>query len=172
MDVLRVLNLDDADELAVLRVAERGRLAPFEPRREEAFFSPEGQREELKTLIAAHAAGLAYPFGIVDDGRLVGQLTLTGVVRRAFQSCAVGYWLAEPATGHGLMTRALREAVAYAFDDLGLHRVEAATLLDNEASQRVLAKVGFEQYGLAPRFLHIDGRWQDHLLFQLVAPDA
>lgn len=170
MDVLRILNLDDADELAAVRVAERDRLAPYEPEREASFFTAEGQREELKQLIAAHAAGLAYPFGVVVDGRLVGALTLTGVVRRAFMSCSVGYWMSERFAGHGVMTRALGEATTYAFDHLGLHRVEAATLLDNVASQRVLAKNGFERFGQAPQYLHIAGRWQDHVLFQRLAP--
>ncbi len=172
MDVLRILNLDDADELAVVRAAERERLAPYEPEREESFFTAAGQREELKQLIAAHAAGLAYPFGVVVDGRLVGALTLTGVVRRAFMSCSVGYWMSERFAGHGLMTRALGEATTYAFDHLGLHRVEAATLPDNVASQRVLAKNGFERYGLAPQYLRIAGRWQDHVLFQRLAPGS
>jgi ribosomal-protein-alanine N-acetyltransferase len=170
VDVLRILNLDDADELAAVRVAERDRLAPYEPEREASFFTAEGQREELKQLIAAHAAGLAYPFGVVVDGRLVGALTLTGVVRRAFMSCSVGYWMSERFAGHGVMTRALGEATTYAFDHLGLHRVEAATLLDNVASQRVLAKNGFERFGQAPQYLHIAGRWQDHVLFQRLAP--
>ena len=170
MDVLRNLNLDDADELAAVRARERERLAPYEPEREESFFTPEGQREELRMLIAAHASGLAYPFGIVADGRLVGGLTLTGVVRRAFMSCSVGYWMAGSHTGRGLATQALQEATDYAFDRLGLHRVEAATLVDNVASQRVLAKVGFERYGVAPQFLRIAGRWQDHVLHQRLAP--
>jgi ribosomal-protein-alanine N-acetyltransferase len=170
VDVLRFLILDDADELAAVRVAERDRLAPFEPEREESFFTADGQREELKQLIAANAAGLAYPFAIVSEGRIVGAMTLTGVVRRAFMSCSVGYWVAESHAGQGLTTRALREATDYAFGHLGLHRVEAATLVDNVASQRVLAKVGFERFGVAPQYLHIAGRWQDHVLHQLLAP--
>ena len=66
---------------------------------------------------------------------------------------------------------AVAEAVQLAFGDLGLHRVEASTLLHNVASQRVLARNGFEQYGTAPRYLQIAGRWQDHLLFARLKDD-
>jgi ribosomal-protein-alanine N-acetyltransferase len=57
---------------------------------------------------------------------------------------------------------------AYAGEELRLHRLQAATLLHNVGSQRVLAESGFERIGLAPRYLQIAGEWQDHLLFQLL----
>lgn len=57
-------------------------------------------------------------------------------------------------------------------DEIGLHRVEAGTLLDNAASQRVLAKAGFTPYGIAPRYLHVNGAWRDHRLFQRLLHDA
>ena len=74
--------------------------------------------------------------------------------------------MAQDQTGQGFATQAVGEAVAYAFEQLGLHRVQAGTLVHNEASQGVLARNGFEQFGLAPRYLEIEGAWQDHLLFQ------
>ena len=63
------------------------------------------------------------------------------------------------------------EILAYAFDELELHRVEAATLVDNLASQRVLEKNRFERIGLARHFLRIDGEWRDFLLFQRLSDD-
>jgi ribosomal-protein-alanine N-acetyltransferase len=62
------------------------------------------------------------------------------------------------------------EACRWAFGPAGLHRLEAGTLTDNIASQRVLERNGFERIGLAPRYLHIAGRWRDHILFQRIAP--
>ncbi len=63
------------------------------------------------------------------------------------------------------------EVLGLAFGELGLHRVEAATLVDNHRSQAVLARNGFTRIGFAPRYLMIAGRWQDHLLFQRLADD-
>jgi ribosomal-protein-alanine N-acetyltransferase len=81
----------------------------------------------------------------------------------------MGYWLGEDQTGKELATDAVRATLDIAFSELGLHRVEAGTLQHNTASQNVLARNSFEQYGLAPRYLKIAGVWQDHLMFQCLS---
>ena len=83
----------------------------------------------------------------------------------------IGYWVDGARNGRGLATGAVRELLAFAFGDLELHRIEAATLLDNVPSQRVLEKSGFERIGLARRYLRIDDEWRDFLLFQRLADD-
>lgn len=70
------------------------------------------------------------------------------------------------------LLRVDRELLDVAFRDLGLHRVQAETLLHNVASQRVLARNGFVRYGTAPQYLRIAGRWQDHAMFQALDPAA
>ena len=82
----------------------------------------------------------------------------------------MGYWVNEADNGRGIATAAVRDAVAYAFDELGLHRVQAGTLRDNLRSQRVLVHNGFVSFGVAPAYLKIAGQWQDHVLFQKVNP--
>jgi ribosomal-protein-alanine N-acetyltransferase len=74
--------------------------------------------------------------------------------------------------GRGLATRGVREITDLAFGELGLHRIEAGTLPHNSRSQHVLERNGFTRFGLAPAFLLIAGRWQDHVLYQLLAEDA
>lgn len=111
------------------------------------------------------------PLVILDDhDQVAGMITLQSIIRGAFQSCSVGYWLAEDAQGRGLGTRALREAVHLAFHDLLLHPVQAETLVHNLRSQQVLDRVAFTRYGLAPDYLKIAGEWQDNLLYQLLTP--
>ena len=104
-----------------------------------------------------------------DDGEVVGRINLNNIVRGPFQSASMGYWLDEQATGRGLATMAAGELVALAFGNLELHRVEAGTLPTNLASQAVLLRNGFEQFGYAPRYLSIAGVYSDHLLFQRLA---
>jgi ribosomal-protein-alanine N-acetyltransferase len=77
----------------------------------------------------------------------------------------------EGRTGRGLATQAVAAAVEHAFTTLGLHRVEAATLLANPPSQGVLVRNGFEEFGMAPRYLKIAGAWHDHRIFQRLAED-
>jgi ribosomal-protein-alanine N-acetyltransferase len=103
---------------------------------------------------------------------VAGRINLNNIVRGAFQSCSAGYWVSQSANGRGLATAAVGEMTELAFGEFGLHRVEAATLLNNTRSQRVLERNGFARIGLAPNYLNIAGRWQDHLLFQRIAPWA
>jgi ribosomal-protein-alanine N-acetyltransferase len=104
--------------------------------------------------------------------RPIGRITLSNVIRWNFQSCNVGYWVSEAHNGLGHATAALGQMCRVAFDELGLHRIEAGTLLANEASQQVLQKSGFTKIGIAQKYLNIANVWRDHVLFQRVVEDA
>lgn len=165
--LIRLIKPSDDAALAALQIENREFLAPWEPVRPESYFSITGQRADIDGALARYAKGEALPLVVLDEhGTIAGRITLSGVVRGSFQSCSMGYWLAEAQTGKGLATRGVMAAVDLAFGQLGLHRVQAETLLANIPSQNVLERAGFEQFGLAPRFLKIAGTWQDHLLFQ------
>jgi ribosomal-protein-alanine N-acetyltransferase len=166
---VRPLEPNDAPALVRLVVANRAFLAPYEPIRPDSFYSVAGQLERLARLAEDRLADRGYSGGILADGELVGTVTLAPIVRGAAQCATVGYWVAESSCGRGVATAAVRETTRMAFAELALHRVDSCTLVDNIASQRVLAKVGFEQVGRAPRYLRVDGEWRDHLLFQLLA---
>ena len=71
--------------------------------------------------------------------------------------------------GRGLATTAVADVIEFAFGEAGLHRVEAGTLPDNLASQRVLEKNGFERFGLARKLLLLGDEWRDHVLFERIA---
>ena len=171
--MIRLLTPDDAPALAALVRANRGFLAPWEPLRDEEHFTVEGQRALVLDALDAHADGRCVPWAVLDeDGAVAGRITLNTVVRGPFQSASLGYWLDEAHGGRGLATAAVAEVLRAAFGELGLHRVEAGTLGHNVRSQRVLERNGFTRFGLAPAYLRIAGRWQDHVLFQVLAPEA
>ena len=165
--MIRSLRPEDGEELAALYAANREFLAPFEPTRPPEFFTADGQRERLQRQLD----GETYPFAILDDGAIAGTINLFNIVRESLQSGTIGYWVDHLRNGRGLATGAVGEIVSYAFADLDLHRVEAATLVDNVSSQRVLEKNGFHRIGLAPKFLRIDDDWRDFILFQRIADD-
>ncbi len=169
----RPLTLEDAPRVAELLSANREFLAPWEPVRAEDYYTVEGQRAVTRALLEQHAQGRALPHVIVDPaGAVVGRITLNDIVRGPFLNAHLGYWLDQEHTGRGLATGAVRAISRLAFEELGLHRIQAGTLVDNLASQRVLERTGFVRFGLAPEYLNIAGRWQDHVLFQLVDPAA
>lgn len=158
----------DAEALAAAARRNRDHLRPWEPRRPDSFFTTEGQAERLGALLADRDVGRAVAWLLVEGEHVVGAFNLTNVVQGPFRSASLGYWVDGAYTGRGLATAAVRRVCEAARTETGLHRVEAATLLTNEGSQRVLEKCGFEGIGVAARYLHIDGKWRDHKLFQRV----
>jgi len=170
--LLRPLRSGDVPALARLVRANRAFLGESGPLRTEEYFTDEGQERSVLASLSAAENGTAFPMVIVDeDDGLVGTLNLNSIIRGVFQSASIGYWVSQERNGQGIASRAVAAAKRVAFGELGLHRIQAETLVDNRASQRVLVKNGFVQYGLAPDYLKIQGRWQEHMLFQVVAPD-
>ena len=166
--LLRPVRKSDAVPLAAAFQANRSHLAPWEPVRPESFYSVEGQREVIGRRLAELHAGTAVPLVLAGDAGIVGLLNLSSIVRGAFQNAHLGYWISDSFQGRGLMTAAVAAATQLAKVNLGLHRLEAATLVHNTASQRVLEKNGFEAYGTARAYLRIAGEWQDHRMYQLI----
>jgi [ribosomal protein S5]-alanine N-acetyltransferase len=173
MTTCRLITLDDAPVLAELQRLNRAYLAPWEPDRSEEYFTEAGQRAAIERALAEYEHGRHLPQVILDDGAgIIGRITLTGIARGAFQSCSVGYWVSQSVSGRGVATAAVGEIIKVAFGELGLHRIQAETLLDNFASQRVLERNGFARIGMAPSYLKIAGRWQAMNLYQLINDNA
>jgi ribosomal-protein-alanine N-acetyltransferase len=165
---LRVLRASDAARLSAAYQLNRDHLAPWEPARAEEFFTPAGQSEVIESKLALHAAGWEVPWVLLDGHRIIGTITLSGIVRGPFLNAHVGYWIDREYNGRGIGTAAVAHAAAAAKEVLGLHRLQAATLRHNVASQKILKRAGFQEIGLAPSYLKIAGSWQDHLLFQQI----
>src|ERR1700733_15696707 len=90
------------------------------------------------------------PLAILDAGGAVcGRINLNSVIRGAFQSASVGYWVSESRAGRGLASAAVADVADMAFGELGLHRLDAATRLHNTPSQRVLMRNGFRPCAVA-----------------------
>jgi ribosomal-protein-alanine N-acetyltransferase len=109
--------------------------------------------------------------GASEGGAIVGRVNLGGVLRGAFQNAHLGYWIDADHQRQGLMTEAVRGALAFAFGAAKLHRVQIAIMPRNVASLRVMEKLGVRREGLAPRYLRIAGAWEDHVIFAMTAED-
>jgi ribosomal-protein-alanine N-acetyltransferase len=167
---LRPLEADDAPALAAAYIRNREHLAPYDPVRDESFYTDEGMARVVEAQLRAIGLGQVDAWTLWHDGQVVGRVNINNIVRGVLQSANVGYWVDHEHTGRGLATAAVEHAVERA-RQLRLHRLEAGTLVDNEASQRVLLRCGFEPFGLAPKYLFIAGRWQDHRLYQRILHD-
>lgn len=165
---LRALRLSDASALAAAYVRNRDYLAPWNPVHPEVYYTAAWQASDMSRRLVAIEAGDALSFGLFSGETVVGRFNLAGISRGPFQSGILSYWVDSRYTGCGLASAAVQVVVENAREELGLHRIEAATLLHNAGSQRVLQKAGFQQIGTAPRYLQIAGTWQDHILHQIV----
>ena len=116
--------------------------------------------------------GRCLPFALVVDDALAGQVTVNNIVGGSAMFASVGYWIDQRHAGKGFVPLAVAMAVDHCFFGLGLHRIEIAIRPENAASLRVVEKLGFPEFGYAPRFLHIDGDWRDHRLFALTAEEV
>ena len=170
---VRFAEPEDADAMVDLLERNHSFFAPYEPRRAPEQLRPDVQRELLAAIEARRGRGDEYAFGVflAEGDLLIGRVNLTNVVRRAFMNAYLGYYLDRAYNGRGYMTKAVDAVVDFAFGPGRLHRVQAAVMPDNLASNRVLEKVGFRREGFAPRYLRIDDRWRDHYLYAVTSEE-
>ena len=171
---LRYPRVADYPAWAELRGESRAFLAPWEPSWASDELTKSAFRRRLKRYQKESRLDSAYAFFVFreEDDVLMGGCTLSNVRRGVTQCCALGYWIGERFARQGFMFDAIRGLIPFIFTTLGLHRIEAACLSSNDASKNLLVKIGFRQEGIARRYLLINGEWQDHVLFALLAEDA
>ncbi|MCG8548714.1 MAG: GNAT family N-acetyltransferase [Alphaproteobacteria bacterium] len=163
----------DEDQWVEIRRQSRGFLVPWEPAWPADAATPAAFRRRYRRFGEEWQAKSGYAFFIFEQesGHLAGGITLSNVRRGVSQSGSIGYWMGECYAGRGYMSEAVVLVLSFAFDTLGLNRVEAACLPHNSASRHLLVKLGFREEGLARRYLCIDGRWQDHVTHAILRGD-
>ncbi|WP_098485616.1 GNAT family N-acetyltransferase [Georgenia soli] len=167
---IRPLRAGDGPALARAYARNRDHLAPWEPLRPEGWFTEQGQEHNVTRRLVEQRQGVTLPWVLVDGDRVVGTMTVSGIVRGPCLSGNLGYWVDGACTGRGVATAAVAHVVAACARE-GLHRLQAGTLLHNAASQTVLRRNGFERIGVARRYLRIAGTWQDHVLLERLLED-
>lgn len=168
---IRPVRVRDARELEATLLANRSWLSPWEATH------PNGSgrwdvKSAIRGLLGQATEHTALPFIIELDGRLVGQLTVSGVSWGALASASLGYWVAQDAAGRGVTPTAVALATDHCFGVLQLHRMEICIRPENAKSLRVVEKLGFRYEGLRRRYIHIDGDWRDHYCFALVREEV
>ncbi|NIA72212.1 GNAT family N-acetyltransferase [Pelagibius litoralis] len=159
---------------AELREESREFLVPWEPTWPHDALARAAFRRRLKAYNHEWRRGTGFSFLVyrLNDRALMGGVTLSNLRRGVAQAASMGYWIGARFARQGYMTEAVASVVEFAFEELGLHRIEAACLPNNDASQALLLKAGFRQEGYARQYLRINGKWQDHLLFEMLRDDA
>ena len=173
---VRLCTLVESDYEAWYQVRSRCRdwLVPWEPRPKGAPLAPEdatsfvarcGMRERERQL------STGFGFGIFFENRFAGEITLSSIQRGPFQNASVGYWVDQSLAGMGLVPEAVVIVLQFAFESLGLHRIEIAIIPRNASSRRVVEKLGLRSEGVALGFLEINGQWEDHVRYAITAEE-
>ena len=176
--LLRSLVVSDFEAWREVRIRSRDWLLKWEPRAlpgqpdatedRRVFAARCGARERERQL------GSGYGFGIfIGPGRdrFAGEINLSSVQRGPYQNAYVGYWIDEAAAGNSYVPEAFAVLCRYAFEELGLHRLQASIIPRNQASHRVAEKLGLRNEGIALRYLEINGEWEDHVRYAITAED-
>lgn len=172
--LLRMATASDIGAVSAYYRTHRRYLATHQPDRPESFYEKDHWAEtvaEWLTLFREDRSLMLWLFPKNDPTQVVGSVHFSQFVRGGFQSCVLGYGLAEDSQGLGYMAEALGSAIDYVFKTLNMHRIGANYKVSNVRSARVLEKLGFEQEGLAREYLYVNGQWADHVLTSLRNPE-
>ena len=172
--ILRTLTEADYESWNEVRHRCRDWLVKWEPRPAGAPYPPEDRRNFANRCAVRERErqmGVGYSFGIFLGPRFIGEVSLSAVQRGPMQSAFIGYWIDEAAAGHGYTPEAVVALLQYCFETLMLHRIEINIIPRNQASLRVVQKIGLRHEGVALRYLEIDGVWEDHSHFAITAEE-
>lgn len=168
---LRPIRVRDARALERELLSSRSWLRPWEATSPSAPVNWD-TKGSIRSLLAAARAGTGLPFIIETEGRLAGQLNVSGMTYGSLASASIGYWVGAGFAGRGLTPTAVALATDHVFFSTGLHRMEICIRPENAPSLRVVEKLGFRYEGLRRRYIHINGDWRDHFCFGLTIEEV
>ncbi len=129
--------------------------------------------EFLQGELARRASGRGATWGIFKDGAFCGIVSLIGLVRShralTYNKAELAYWLHRDYQGQGIATEAVRRVMAYAFDELGLHKIFVSHFAINDASGKLIRRLGFRYVGEQLEEFQKDGVWHNHKTYELLA---
>lgn len=168
--MLRQLDVRDFADWRDVRRRNHDWLTRWEPRRVPGGPDVVENRDAFASRCSARARewqlGTGYGFGVfAEEGAFAGEMNISSVQRGPFQNAYVGYWIDEARAGGGYTPEALVVAARFAFEELGLHRLQVAIIPRNGPSRRVVEKLGLREEGVALRYLEINGVWEDHVRY-------
>jgi len=169
---MKMLTSEDVDDVMAFLVKNRSFLEPFEPKKHPQFYTKRYQRwnldEEFDAICKGETLRLwLFRRGACGDG-IIGAVALNNILYGSVSSAYIGYKLDEDCQGMGYMTEAVNKAVSIAFDELGLHRVEADIMPRNAKSISLIERCGFVYEGTSEKLLQINGVWEDHLRYAIL----
>ena len=161
---IKTIDVIDKDDYVKYIKKIKNFIEEWEPKRDKDYYEGNGIRKEIENKLNELESKKGYTYCIYLKGKneIIGTITINNIVYGPFLSCFLGYKLSEKYLNNGYMTEALDHIIKIAFNDIGLHRIEANVMPRNIRSQKVLEKLGFTYEGLSRKYLKINNKWEDH----------
>lgn len=172
--ILRMPDVKDWKEWTQLRKLSASFLVPWEPLWPADAVTIDFYMRQWRRYARRWIQDREYPFLIFRrdeygrQGALLGGITITDIKRSVYQVGTLGYWIGAPFAGQGIMRQALDLILPFAFEQLGLNRIDATVMPENERSIRLLRSLGFREIGLSKHNMQIEGAWRDQLIFEKI----
>lgn len=169
---LRILTADSAREVLSFQQKNRQLFEKYDGRKPEDYYTIHYQQKLLYFDLQMSVQQKAFRYWIFEKAHpstVIGTISIQRIERGIFQTCTIGYKMDEGFQRQGFMTEALNKIISLIFSDLKLHRIEAYVKPGNDASIRLLEKMGFQLEGTACGYIFINGSWEDHLRFSLIS---
>ncbi len=172
---MRPLASSDYRAWREVRLRNADWLTVWEPRRNPSLPDPVTDRAAFSQRCMHRdrdrTNGVAYQFGLFVDQHVAGEINLNNVIRGAMQSGTIGYWIDQRHAGHGFVAEGVAVLMQFAFEQIGLHRLEVCIVPRNTNSRRVMEKLNIREEGIAQRYLEINGVWEDHVRFAMTVEE-
>jgi len=169
--ILKDISEEEVYELLDYMKRNETFLEKWEPKRDEKFYSKENMRnlilKENQSNLKKESL-ILYIFKKEDEKRIIGSVRLNNIIYGIFLSCFLGYRLDYKEINNGYMTEAVKKLIEVAFKEYNLHRIEGNIIPTNKPSIKVLEKLGFICEGLSPKYLKINGKWEDHMHYVIL----
>ena len=164
---LRPVDERHAEELAALVRRDLAHLRSWMPWATERY-SVEDAREFIRRNLRQAAEDQGFATLIFFRGRVAGSIGYNNI-DWANRKTDIGYWLAADLQGRGIMTKACRVLVDYAFRELRLNRVEIFCAVENQRSRRIPERLGFTEEGTHRQAEWVHDHFKDLVAYSMLA---
>lgn len=120
----------------------------------------------IRKSLKDYAEGSSMTCAILYKGILVGNISFNRI-NQSLKKVEIGYWLAQPYQGRGIMTRACKQMIAIAFEELGMEKVQIAAAENNQPSRSVCERLGMSLEGVITNAENLSGRMVNHAIYGL-----
>lgn len=167
--IIKLLEKDDAKELFDFEIKNRSFFEKTCLSRGDSYYYFNNFIKLMFELVDEQSLGMHYMYIIRNsEHKIVGRVNLVDIVRGNFNKAEIGYRIGEEYIGRGYAEKAVKLALYDAVNKYKLHRIEAGVSPENTASQKVLLKNNFKMVGTYKKYILLNGKWSDSIIFEKV----